>query len=135
MVMLSIVDSFCRSLFGYHYKVVGRPKTWQAAHDYCRGNGGSLVTMTSESVNDKLVRMLKRMRITRAWIGYNDFATEGYWLWDNPSHRYTNQYNNWIPGEPNNVNNEDCAVLVTTSKGRWIDSKCYTKNAFICEYK
>jgi hypothetical protein len=60
------------------------------------------------------------------WLGFNDRTTEGAWGWASSSSTYTH----WIPGEPNNVNNEDCA---TFSASGWNDVPCTASYRFICE--
>ena len=72
-------------------------------------------------------------KVNQAWIGYNDIAKEGHWVWANPAggnHRYTN----WNKGEPNNFgNNEDCAAVYKGLNGKWNDVGCNHKFAFVCE--
>ena len=81
------------------------------------------------------------------WIGANDIAEEGTWLWDNgttsgddnltdticnapsgncqPSNATwaDNSTRKWNSGEPNNSGNEDCANI-TNSNGFWNDLSC-----------
>ena len=52
------------------------------------------------------------------WIGYNDAATEGSFLWVSG---LMPGYTNWDPGEPNNAGDEDYAYIRPFSSGRWND--------------
>ena len=52
------------------------------------------------------------------WIGLNDIANEGTYLWDSGE---AVGYTNWNPGEPNNSNNED-AVHMCCGGGTWNDN-------------
>ena len=44
-------------------------------------------------------------------------------------------FKNWQNGEPNNVNNEDCAIIVTGHDYRWNDVPCHNKYQSVCEIK
>jgi hypothetical protein len=43
------------------------------------------------------------------WLGFNDAAVEGHWVWSDGEGVV---YTNWAPFEPNNQNNEDYAQMV-----------------------
>ena len=62
------------------------------------------------------------------WHGFNDFATEGIWVWENGS---VSGYTNWNAGEPNDQGNEDCGQMYQS--GLWNDEPCSNTFAFICE--
>ena len=73
----------------------------------------------------------------RYWIGLTDAETENVWKWSDGS---TPGYTNWMPGEPNNYeNNEDCGVikkgywLSKYHDGEWYDSRCSKSIGYICE--
>jgi hypothetical protein len=65
------------------------------------------------------------------WIGMTDETVEGVWKW------YSNnedvEYFDWGPTEPQNVNNEDCAVFGDTLDYQWADVKCATDRKALCE--
>lgn len=66
------------------------------------------------------------------WIGLNDRAREGKFVWSDGS-RYN--YSLWSKGEPNNYRKkEDCVVINYTknNEGRWNDWNCAAKEKFIC---
>ena len=58
-------------------------KTWFDAKTFCAEKGGSLATVTSQEVNVKLHKLLKKGGWNGAWIGYNDLVKEGKWSWQN----------------------------------------------------
>ncbi len=53
----------------------------------------------------------------KAFIGLNDIATEGTFVWTDST---PTTYLNWSPGEPNNAGGEDAVEMFSTS-GRWND--------------
>jgi hypothetical protein len=114
----------------YQARVYG--STWQDAQRHCRSYGGNLATVTSKHLDNLLLKMLTKLRLKAAWIGYNDIKREGHWEWVNPTQR-NSKYNNWRHGEPNNIGNEDCAAVVKGWGGKWNDAKCSNKYGFICE--
>ena len=71
---------------------------------------------------------------SEAWIGFTDAKTEGNFEWTLPHKDGTsNKFTNWGKGEPNNVDNEDCALL-SASSGFWYDIPCHGKRPFVCEF-
>lgn len=52
------------------------------------------------------------------YIGFSDEVTEGIWLWDDG---WAGSYTQWNPGEPNNVGNEDYAIMNWAGPGNWND--------------
>jgi hypothetical protein len=59
------------------------------------------------------------------WIGANDLATEGTFLWEDGT---ALAFTNWAPGEPNNAGNayqEDCAIIAgARATKQWDDRPC-----------
>lgn len=53
----------------------------------------------------------------RIWLGLNDVATEGTFVYTSGE---PTTYTNWEPGEPNNVGDEDY-VAMYSGNGRWVD--------------
>ena len=69
------------------------------------------------------------------WIGYNDITTEGQWRWaDGPEADTAGSYTNWTSGEPNNVNNEDCAAMRDDALKTWNDAGCSSTVSAAVEY-
>ena len=90
---------------------------WEAAKAYADSTGGWLVSINDQAEQDWLNSVFGFG--TRYWIGFNDIASEGTWVWDNGD---TTPYTYWNGGEPNNARGEDVAVMNwNTSNGRWND--------------
>jgi len=85
--------------------------TWEQAETIAQGMGAHLTT-----INDATENTYINTVATNGWIGYNDKATEGTWVWANGE---TATYTNWNGGEPNNAGNEDYAAIY--SNGGWND--------------
>ena len=123
------------------------PLSWADAEAHCVSLGGHLATIKSEEmarhIDSTYVRGGGQCHAT--WIGYNDRASEGAWVWaDGSTSSYTNW---WKPSEPNDMDTgEDCATLgVDCLYGfggvgnYWADSGCapgdyeYTARASLCQ--
>lgn len=76
------------------------PMTWVQAEAYAVSLGGHLVTINNQAEQDWLEATFTERNL---WIGFNDRAIEGNWIW---ASGVATTYTNWSSGEPNN-----CTVL------------------------
>ena len=105
------------------------PRTWFEARDECKELGGHLVEIESQEEHDLIVKTTADLGWVEVklnfWLGLNDIEKEGAWVWEHSGGPMMDGYTNWIPGEPNNMNNEDCAAA---GKGYlWNDIYCDKK--------
>ena len=63
------------------------------------------------------------------WIGFNDIAVEGTYLWVDGT---TWSYTNWNTGQP--VAAGDCGYLVGNSGYKWGTGTCTTSIGYTCEF-
>lgn len=103
-------------------------KNWHASKQLCLDHGGHLVIIDSEE-EQKFILGLKKT----VWIGLNDIETEGTWEWVNGQILNNSKY--WMKGEPNDLDNEDCAEIIHDGSvsDSWNDSSCDREKNFICE--
>lgn len=74
---------------------------------------GHLVTITSEDENQFIYNAIKDNSV---WIGFHDSITEGNFEWVTGEDV---DYTNWRRGSPNNWNNDDYTVFLSSDS--WID--------------
>ena len=122
------------------------PLSWADAEAHCVSLGGHLASVSSEAMARHIdVNYVRGGGACHAtWIGYNDRATEGDWVWTGAASIYTNW---WQPTEPNDMDSgEDCASLgvdciygFSGVASGWADSGCspgdyeYHARASICQ--
>jgi hypothetical protein len=110
----------------HDYLFIRSAKSWWDAKAICESLGYGLVTVNDASE----ASWLRGFEGPHSWwLGYNDTQTEGVWRWSHGSSSYTN----WQSGEPNNVNNEDCAHDNWAGRSGWNDYPCDIGQYFICE--
>ena len=102
---------------GSTYALTPTAMTWEAAQNYAQRLGGNLVT-----VNDAAEEAFLQTSFgtdQRFWIGLNDVASEGNFVWASGE---AVTYTNWHPGEPNNFGgNQDYAVMNYATNKLWDD--------------
>jgi hypothetical protein len=112
----------------HRYLLCPIPRTYDEAVPHCAEEGAQLVSIFDEAENSFVLEQLAIFGLSKPWIGLNDLAKEGTWVWPDES---PVSYTNWNNGEPNNSGNEDCTQILTN--GLWNDIKCSTKWAIVCE--
>jgi C-type mannose receptor len=107
--------------------------SWENARQACIAWGGDLISIDSEEEQTFIGANL--MDANDAWIGLNELAAAGTWVWSNGS---TADYRNWDAGEPNSTS-ENCAAIYArwakpgTKVGFWFDGTCSNTKPYICE--
>ena len=103
--------------------------TWSDAEDHCANTFGThLASISNSAENDEVYDLLGSW--TYGWIGLNDRATEGTFVWSDGT---TFNYNAWNSGiEGQSTASEDCAMHF--GNGNWIDIDCDTTvvDDFVC---
>ncbi|XP_044124999.1 C-type lectin domain family 10 member A-like [Bufo gargarizans] len=123
---------FCSA--GWHffglscYLLSPQTRNWQDSLHWCRKQGAHLVVINSQEEQEFLQAAMK----TSSWIGLSDRDMEGQWEWvDGTPYNSTPKF--WFQKQPDNLGNEDCAVLLPGSL--WNDNKCRKLYSSVCEYK
>ena len=71
---------------------------------------------------------------SRVYVGLSDAITEDVWVWADGRGMTQNQRTGLFKdGEPNNSNNEDCALLWNNYDTQLNDDKCSISRQYVCE--
>ncbi len=124
-------------LDGHPYQICTEGLPWEEARDACEDSGYHLATIDQDRENRSLARALEDYGDHETyWIGYNDVAVDGDWVWEDGSpSRF--EYWNWATGEPNGGTGENCAMMYVQFydwHGRWNDESCTSGKRYVCEY-
>jgi len=99
-----------------------------AARARCLDYGADLISI-ADLPEDSFVRGI--VEGPRDWfIGLEDLAQEGVYVWSDGTDA---NYFGWAVGEPNNVDDENCAELALEDSFGWNDTNCENEQDFICE--
>jgi hypothetical protein len=98
----------------HDYLFVEDGMSWADAEAYAVSLGGHLVTVNDTAENDWLIATLG----TEYYIGMNDRAIEGTWVWASGE---PVTFTGWLPGEPNDYLGEDAAVIENRPPIGWND--------------
>ncbi|XP_037118895.1 C-type mannose receptor 2-like [Syngnathus acus] len=131
------------TLHGSHcYKKAGTTNGWQGARYDCALEGGDLVSITDETVEDFVKR---QMGDKPFWIGLSNLNCDEDWCefagakeltWSNSS--MTLDYTNWDTRQNGSSNVESCAyvnqgVPTYNQPGKWRYGSCGSSLAYMCE--
>ncbi|XP_048209526.1 C-type lectin domain family 4 member K [Perognathus longimembris pacificus] len=107
-------------------------KTWYSAQQFCVSRNSHLASVTSEGEQEFLYKTADGLP---HWIGLTKTGSEGDWSWvDDTPFNSVQSKRFWIPGEPNNLgNNEHCGNIKLFSLRSWNDDSCDNKLLFICK--
>lgn len=116
------------------YTVSKGKATWKEAQAKCKEAGGHLVTITSQTENDNVARLLWNAGARTAWIGLSDKDLESEWKWVGGE---SSTFRNWAPGEPNDAGGAEDCVEIHSGSGKWNDwglpDKEEQKSYYVCE--
>lgn len=115
----------------FHLRTTQR--TWQAAKQACEYEGMTLASVFSAE-EDQQVDALVNGQVDFVWLGGNDMASEGNWVWD-ASGESVYPYTNWGSNEPNNEGGIEHVMLkdFRPDPPVWIDAKDYYERAYVCQ--
>ena len=103
--------------------------TWLAAMMNCRQNGAFLVDINSAEENVFVNGFLNPM----LWIGYNDRAVEGTFVWSRTG--MAASFTDWGAIEPNLMTEENCVDIKNHTDGVafWRDNSCEVEQPSMCK--
>jgi hypothetical protein len=101
------------------------PVTWDVARMRCIALGARLATIHSQTDNDEIWASTMG---TSHWLGLNDIANEGQWVWEDGSPL---DFTRWQGGQPNDFDGEDCGVMRAEADD-WNDNDCADLRPFVC---
>jgi hypothetical protein len=105
------------------------PSPWVTARDACgRDPGWHLASIGSAAVQAEAFSLVGAAG-RRTWIGLNDLALEGTFVWSDGTPL---SYRNFLPNEPNDLMGEDC-VEMSPLTGQWNDLDCERPQTYLCE--
>uniref|UniRef100_A0A3B1IFI1 C-type lectin domain-containing protein n=1 Tax=Astyanax mexicanus TaxID=7994 RepID=A0A3B1IFI1_ASTMX len=97
--------------------LITEKKTWRDALSYCRENHVDLVSVHTEEIQRRVEAVIKVA------------STDNVWIWSDGSN---SPYRNWISGEPNSPEKDNCVELWSESEYRWNDAGCTYPSPFVC---
>ncbi|XP_043913734.1 pulmonary surfactant-associated protein D-like [Protopterus annectens] len=99
------------------------------AEAYCTNANSALINPKTQEENRAAQQFAKKYD-SLAYLGVNDRMKEGTFVYQD-GQRLT--YTNWGSGEPNNYNNNEDCVTVSTD-GEWNDVPCSLPYVVVCEF-
>jgi hypothetical protein len=104
-------------------------RSWVEAEADCVDQGGHLISIHDQAMQDWLASNAFAIVDGDWWIGLNDINSEGIFGWSDGTML---DFTHWNGGEPNNAGDEDCVNLPVWSGGSWNDLGCAAQARYIC---
>ncbi|WP_420829490.1 C-type lectin domain-containing protein [Nannocystis pusilla] len=92
--------------------------------------GGHLLSIPSQEVQDWVVAEAFAIADNDWWIGLNDVDAEDDFVWTDGTPL---DFTAWNEGEPNNSGEEDCVNVPAWAGGLWNDLACDAARPYICK--
>ena len=119
----------------YYLSASNNNKSWTAAEDFCRQEGGHLASMVDDGLKDRILEEMTKSGHDWIWLG--GIEEESVWKWvDCTPWNVTF----WASGEPT-IDHEECLTLVLNFPGythlnkKWNDKSCSYERGFLCKKK
>jgi len=123
------------------YCLIYPPKIWFFAKKYCEKIGGHLVTITNESENIFVKKLMNGTN--KIWLGASDYTNKGKWRWVTGEKW---EYNNWGKSQPTNYDRisflsmcKKCSTCYYSTENKqtyeWRNDMKNTFSPFICEWE
>jgi hypothetical protein len=106
-------------------------KVYADAMADCVVQGGQLVSIHDQATQDAVVSGAYAIAGGEWWIGLDDIAVEGTFVWVDGTPL---DFVSWAGGEPNDSGGvEDCGHLASWAGGLWNDIPCDQTLAYVCK--
>ncbi|MFY0533571.1 C-type lectin domain-containing protein [Nannocystis pusilla] len=96
----------------------------------CVVQGGHLLSIPSQEIQDWVVAEAFSIANNDWWIGLNDVDAEDDFVWTDGTPL---EFTAWNEGEPNNSGEEDCVNVPAWAGGLWNDLACDAPRPYICK--
>jgi len=118
------------SQFGKCYLPYLEKKNYTDCLSTCTGLGATLPCVRNSEESLYLVNLYPNDLEFCAYIGLNDIATENTFQWQEGC---STNFTYFVPGEPNNYNEENCVSVCLRGDPRWNDLPCSFDTYCVCE--
>jgi hypothetical protein len=130
----SVCPCYVETYDSHPYMFCTSVAPWTTAQSTCWSYDYHMLSIADAAEDTWVNAVADTYSTLKWWMGFNDRASEGTWVWEDGS---PVTYTNWYPGEPNDVAfNEDCGQLNrfhSAGSNGWNDEPCTSAFRFICE--
>ena len=107
--------------------------TWAGAVLSCQLLDSLLVEIEDAVENSYIKTVVKGLGLGGWHIGLTDKAVEGEYVWMSSKKPLLNMFKDWLPGDPENVNQDESCTYLLPPTYQWVDSSCENRLHYICE--
>ncbi|CAG5125361.1 unnamed protein product, partial [Candidula unifasciata] len=111
-------------------RLFSTPKSWTDAEAVCERFSGHLAKIVNSYINTYINSLIYAQK-SIYWIGLNDRANEGKFVWLNET--VQTNFTNWDVLPNNGGGNENCVAIDGNKNFKWDDGDCGLLNRFVCQ--
>ena len=120
----------------YIYRLTPVGQTWQQSQKFCQNWGGTLAVHGVKTRENRKTLIQNLSIDFYLWIGVNDIASEGNWVWVN-GERASSSELMWYSGQPNEGRSANCVHVnghpTHSNVGLAYDTQCTRSRQGLCE--
>lgn len=129
---ITAADSINFTISGIRFRLTPREHTWDSGRTACQSYGMDLASISTQQWAQEIHSKVQEVAGTSLfyWIGGNDTAQEGAWLWTDGS---AFSYEGWgSPGRPADNADLNCLGDSTQGSSAWQAVSCSNLHQALC---
>lgn len=107
------------------------PANFFTAFENCQDEYMTLMTIQDDIETELLKNIMMTLEVNSTWIAATDLVHQDEWVWTSSGKKVEKFH--WGPNQPNNIDNLQHCLTVSTEYGGWNDVLCTLDFSYFCQ--